>query len=299
MASHLDSRTTLFGCLAAGGVTFIWAMWLVVSRTGAQTALNAFDLTAIRYGVSAVVSLPIVLYYKPWRKMTIKRIAGLSMFLGPGYVLCVYFAFDYASAAHGGVFMNGAMPAFTLLFSYWFLNQSSTKTQIIGLVLILGGAVLSAADVSGLSIPGAWRGDVLFVVAAVFFSGYLIVARAWGVTLTQVMFCSSIVNAVLFVPVWYFFLPSGLNEVGGSQLYLQVFYQGLVPGLLGLLLVAYATRTIGPASTSAFIAAVPGLGVLLGILFLNEIPGFTGWVGLAVLTPGILMVSLGGRKPNG
>jgi len=66
--------------------------------------------------------------------------------------------------------------------------------------------------------------------------------------------------------------------------------------MLGLLLAAYATRTIGPASTSAFIAAVPGLGVLLGIAFLNEVPGIIGWIGLVVLTPGILMVSLGGRK---
>jgi len=287
----------MLGCLAAGGVTLIWAMWLVVSRTGAQSSLNAYDLTAIRYGVSALVSLPIVMYFKPWRNMSLARIAGLSMLLGPGYILCVYFAFDYAPAAHGGIFMNGAMPAITLLFSYWFLKQSSTRIQLAGLVLILGGAALSAADVSGLSIPGAWRGDIMFVVAAVFFAGYLVVARAWGITPTQVMFCSSVVNAILFVPVWYFLLPSGLSEVGDAQLYLQVFYQGLVPGLLGLLLVAYATRTIGPASTSAFIAAVPGLGVLLGIIFLKEIPGFIGWVGLAVLTPGILMVSLGGHKP--
>ena len=295
----LTKRTTLLGCLAAAGVTLIWSMWLVISRAGAQSSLNAYDLTAIRYGVSAVFSLPIVLHYKPWRNMSILRIAGLSVLLGPGYILCVYFAFDYAPAAHGGIFMNGALPAITLLFSYWFLKQASTRIQLAGLVLILGGAALSAADLSGLSIPGAWRGDIMFVVAAVFFAGYLIAARAWGVTPTQVMLCSSIVNAILFVPVWYFLLPSGLSEVEDGQLYLQLFYQGLVPGLLGLLLVAYATRTIGPAPTSAFIAAVPALGVVLGIIFLNEIPGHIGWVGLAVLTPGILMVSLGGRSMGG
>lgn len=286
----------VLGCMAAGGVTLIWAMWLVVSRMGAQSPLNAFDLAAIRYGVSAVATLPIVIYFKPWRDMSLGRIAGLSMLLGPGYILCVYFAFDYAPAAHGGIFMNGALPAITLLFSLWFLKQKSTLIQLVGVVLILIGAALSAADISGLSIAGAWRGDVMFVIAGVFFAGYLVAARAWGITPTQVMFCSSIVNALLFVPVWYFLLPSGLGQVGGTVLYLQVFYQGLLPGLLGLILVAYATRTIGPAPTSAFIAAVPGLGVLLGIVFLKEIPGAIGWIGLLVLTPGILMVSLGGRS---
>jgi len=290
-----SANTRLLGCLAAGTVVLIWSMWLVVSRYGAQSSLNAFDLAAIRYGVSALASLPIILWYRPWRSMSLQRIAGLSILLGPAYILCVYFAFDYAPAAHGGIFMNGAMPAITLLFSYWFLKQKSTAVQLVGVVLIFSGTVLTAADLSGLSVVGAWRGDILFVIAAIFFSGYLVAARAWGITPTQVMFCSSIVNAVLYVPIWYFFLPSGLADVKTDQLYLQIFYQGLLPGLLGLILVAAATKSIGPAATSAFIAAVPGLGAVLGAVILHEIPGTTGWLSLVVLTIGILMVSLGVR----
>ena len=292
----LSSRPLLSGCLAAGAVVFIWAFWLVVSRAGAQSTLNAYDLTAIRYGISAVASLPIVLYYKPWRSMSLKRIAGLSLLLGPLYILCVYFAFDYAPAAHGGVYMNGAMPAITLFLSFLFLQQKSTSIQLFGVGLIFSGTLLTAADVSGLSIPGAWRGDLLFIVAAVFFSGYLVVARAWSVTPTQVMLCGSLINAIIFVPIWYWWLPSGLAEADGAQLALQIFYQGLIPGLLGLVLVAVATKNIGPAATSAFIAAVPGLGAVLGAIFLNEVPGTLGWLSLVVLTVGILMVSLGVRR---
>ncbi len=292
------SRTTLYGYLAAGGVTLIWASWLVVSRSGSKTTLTAYDMAALRYGVSALAALPVVLYYKPWNSMSLKRIAGLTFLLGPIYILCVYLAFDYAPAAHGGIFMNGAMPAVTLLLSWWWLKQKATTLQLIGVVLIFVGAVLSAADLSGLSVPGAWRGDILFVIAALFFSAYLVVARAWNLKPTQVLLCSSIINAILFVPVWYFWLPSGFDGISDGQLWLQVLYQGLIPGLLGLLLVAYATRTIGTAATSAFIAAVPALGVLLGVIFLEEIPGWIGWLSLIVLTPGILMVSLGSRKKS-
>ena len=277
-------------------MVFIWALWLVVSRAGAQSTLNAYDLTAIRYGISAVASLPIVLYYKPWRSMSLQRIAGLSLLLGPLYILCVYFAFDYAPAAHGGVYMNGAMPAITLFLSFLFLQQKSTSIQLFGVGLIFSGTLLTAADVSGLSIPGAWRGDLLFIVAAVFFSGYLVVARAWSVTPTQVMLCGSLINAIIFVPIWYWWLPSGLAQADRAQLALQIFYQGLIPGLLGLVLVAVATKNIGPAATSAFIAAVPGLGAVLGAIFLNEVPGTLGWLSLVVLTVGILMVSLGVRR---
>lgn len=293
---NIFSGPRLRGCLAAAGLTLIWSMWLVVSRMGAQSSLNAFDLAAIRYGIAGVASLPFVLYFKPWRTMSAGRIAGLSILLGPAYVLCVYFAFDFAPAAHGGIFMNGSMPAITLLLTWWVNKQPSTGLQIFGVLLIFAGAVLSAADVTGLSIPGAWRGDLLLSIAAIFFSGYLVLARNWGVTPTQVMLCSSIVNAVLFVPIWYFFLPSGLDDVQPHQFYLQAVYQGLLPGLLGLVFAAYATRLIGPAVTSAFIAAVPALAMLLGVVFLKEIPGIIGWIGLLVLTPGILLVSLGAES---
>jgi len=164
--------------------------------------------------------------------------------------------------------------------------------------LIFSGTLLTAADVTGLSIPGAWRGDILFVIASVFFSGYLVAARAWSVTPTQVMLCGSLINAILFVPVWYWFLPSGFSGADSKMLALQIFYQGLIPGLLGLVLVAVATKNIGPASTSAFIAAVPGLGAILGAVFLKEIPGLMGWLSLVVLTAGILMVSLGVKAKN-
>jgi len=247
-------------------VVFIWALWLVVSRAGAQSTLNAYDLTAIRYGISAVASLPIVLYYKPWRSMSLKRIAGLSLLLGPLYILCVYFAFDYAPAAHGGVYMNGAMPAITLFLSFLFLQQKSTSIQLFGVGLIFSGTLLTAA--------------------------YLVVARAWSVTPTQVMLCGSLINAIIFVPIWYWWLPSGLAEADGAQLALQIFYQGLIPGLLGLVLVAVATKNIGPAATSAFIAAVPGLGAVLGAIFLNEVPGTLGWLSLVVLTVGIFFTHL-------
>lgn len=290
-------RQLVLGCLAAFSVTLIWATWLVASRTGAKSPLTPFDLAALRYGVSAIVALPIVLYYRPWRTMSVGRIATVSFLLGPQYILAVFFAFEFAPAAHGGVFMNGALPAITLFISWVFLKDKPRTWQIVGVVLILSGAGFSAADGSVIDQQGVWIGDVLFVVAAIFFAGYVVLGRLWSVSATQVLLCSSIVNGVYFVPLWYFFLPSGIAETSTQQLLIQTLYQGLIPGLIGLLLVAYASRNAGPAVTASFMAAVPALGTLLGVAFLGEIPGFIGWLGLVVLTPGIILVAcFSGRK---
>jgi uncharacterized membrane protein len=39
-------------------------------------------------------------------------------------------------------------------------------------------------------------------------------------------------------------------------------------------------------------AAVPGLGTILSLIFLGEEPGLLGWISLMILTPGIVMVAM-------
>jgi drug/metabolite transporter (DMT)-like permease len=69
-----------------------------------------------------------------------------------------------------------------------------------------------------------------------------------------------------------------------------------VPTLLGLLLIGYAARTIGSNTTSTRMAAVPGVGTVLGILFLDEILKPIGWIALLTLTIGIIVTSLPKKK---
>ena len=163
---------------------------------------------------------------------------------------------------------------------------------MIGVAAIIVGASLAVADASQLSLSDSWIGDTFFVIAAIFFSAYLVVSRLWQIKILQILMCSSVINAIIFVPVWYWLLPSGMAEASESQLLIQILYQGLIPNLLGLLLVATAVRHVGPAATAAFMAAVPGLGTILSLIFLGEAPGILGWLSLAILTPGIVMVAV-------
>jgi len=289
---NVQTRRPWIGYLAAVAVSLIWATWLVASRSGAQSSLTVYDLAAFRYGISAVFALPFVLYFKPWRHMTLFRIAVVTTLLSPVYILLVFGAFVYAPAAHGGIFMNGALPAITLFIGWYWLSESISIRQLSGVLLILTGAVLAAADTAQLAIGPSWLGDLMFLAGGIFFSGYLVVGRVWNITTSQVLLCSSVINAVFFVPVWYLLLPTGIPEASNDQLMLQVLYQGLIPGLIGLLLVATAARNIGSSATAAFMASVPALGTVLSMIYLGEFPGTLGWISLFILTPGILIVAL-------
>jgi len=293
-SAHKARRVTprIRGFAAAITVLFIWSSWLVVSRVGALSPLTVFDLAAIRYGVSSLLVLPIVLWLKPWREMSFKRIAVITTLLGPFYILLVFGGFKYAPAAHGGIYMNGALPVITLGLAWMWISERPTPRQIIGSLIVIIGVVMVVADTARIDLGDAWLGDGMFFGAAVFFSGYMVASRVWSITIPQLLLCSSVLNALIFVPIWALFLPSEIGNASTNDLGLQLLYQGIIPNLFGLLLVTYAVRTIGAPATSGFMAAVPGLGALLSLIFLDEALGVLGWAALVLLTLGIVLMAL-------
>ena len=229
--------------------------------------------------------------------MPLGRIITLTVLLGPIYVLAVFGGFKLAPAAHGGIFMNGVLPLITLVITWTWLSQRPSKQEIFGSLIILCGVILTVGDTS-FSFLNTWQGDLMLVTAALFFCLYMVVSRLWSVTSLQVLMCSSVLNAIIFVPIWYLFLPSGIAEATPTEFWLQALFQGLVPNLFGLLMITLAARHIGPSNTAAYMASVPGLVALLSLIFLNEPIGLISWAGIFVLTIGILAMTLNKRHQD-
>ena len=261
-----SSPSHVTGYAAAWTIVFVWSFWLIVSRVANQSGLTIYDLAAMRYGLASLVALPLCLYYKPWRGLRLTQIALLSFILGPVYILTVFSGFLFAPAAHGGIFMNGVLPLISILFGIFLFRARPSLQQVLGAALILISAVVLAWDASVTSLQNAWIGDLLFVIGALFFSTYVVLSERWQLGAMQIIFCGTLVNAVLYLPIWALWLPSGLADAPLGPFLLQAAYQGFVPNLLGLLFIAHASRTIGNGNTSVILAAVPGGGALLGAL---------------------------------
>lgn len=292
-----SSPSHVTGYAAAWTIVLVWSFWLIVSRVANDSGLTVYDLAAMRYGLASLVALPLCLYYKPWRGLRLSQIAVLSFILGPVYILIVFSGFLYAPAAHGGIFMNGVLPLISILFGIFLFRKLPGTQQLLGAALILVSSVVLAWDTSVTNIQNAWVGDLMFVVGAIFFSSYVILSERWQLRPMQIIFCGTVVNAALYLPVWVLWLPSGLADAPLRPLLLQAVYQGFVPNLIGLLFVAHASRTIGNGNTSSILAAVPGGGALLGLLILGESLSVTSVLALVTLTIGLLM-SVRRRTPQ-
>jgi drug/metabolite transporter (DMT)-like permease len=188
--------------------------------------------------------------------------------------------------------MNGLMPFFTLIFGFFLLRQKIFFQQILGAATILLGGCLAVYDGLELSFSDAWIGDLFFIIGAIFFSIYVVLSRLWNITMTQLLFCGSVINAIIYLPIYIAFLPKGITEAPNQILVLQMIYQGFVPNLIGIFFITYASQKIGSASISAILSSVPPIGSVLGLLILGELLGIFGWLSLILITPGILLVVL-------
>ncbi|MGB1695589.1 MAG: DMT family transporter, partial [Paracoccaceae bacterium] len=245
-----------------------------------------------RYGISALVALPFVIYFKAWKNLPFQRIVILTFLLGPLYILTVFSGFIFAPAAHGGVFMNGPVPIMTLILGAILLNTAIEYRKLAGAALIIVSSAVLGFGASGLMLAQSWIGDLCFVFGGLCFAVFVTLSRLWNIKTLDIFFCGSVVNAVIYVPVWYFFLPSGFATTEISLVVLQSIYQGLLPNLVGLVFIAHASKTAGADVTAAFMAIVPGFGALLGVILLSEQMPLTSWGAIVGLTAGLLLMAL-------
>ena len=290
MGAFLSSPRS--GYLACTMVVCIWAFWLIVSRIGATSTLTIYDLATLRYGISALVALPFVIYFKAWKNLPFQRIVILTFLLGPLYILTVFSGFIFAPAAHGGVFMNGPVPIMTLILGAILLNTAIEYRKFAGAALIIVSSAVLGFGASGFMLAQSWLGDLCFIFGGLCFAVFVTLSRLWNIKTLDIFFCGSVVNAVIYVPVWYFFLPSGFATTEISLVVLQSIYQGLLPNLVGLVFIAHASKTAGADVTAAFMAIVPGFGALLGVILLSEQMPLTSWGAIVGLTAGLLLMAL-------
>lgn len=285
----------LTGWLAAFGAVAVWSGWVVVSRLGVIQTLTIYDMMALRFLVAAVAVAPLLWRYWP-RHLRWWQTLAISFGQGVPYLALAFAGLQFAPTSHAGVMMNGTLPIFAALLSWLWLKERSDRWKIAGISVILIGCGLIGWDRESVGAGSdAWIGHLMFIAAALLVAANLIGTKAWQITGQQAMVLIPTVNLLWFGPLYIVFLPKALAEASWSEILLQGAYQGLGPGLLGLLWFAAAIRSIGTSPTAAMMAMVPGMAALLGIPVLGEWPSGLAWIGLILTTGGILLAA--GLRP--
>src|SRR5665647_1496103 len=199
------SNSSRAGLIAVFFTICIWAGFILVSRHGGKSVLTGWDVTALRFGVGALIAL----FFLPRVALPpYKVILLFSMFGGVGYAIAVYVAFRLAPAAHAAVLLPGALPFSTAVIAWLWLRQKPSPSQRIALMLVFVGIALTAADTlsRGAHLTGIQMlGDLLFLCGSSSWAVFTLLLRRYPVSPLTAAVSTTLGSAILYLPVWWLF----------------------------------------------------------------------------------------------
>jgi drug/metabolite transporter (DMT)-like permease len=265
MSEHHSSRD---GLIAAFFTICIWTGFILVSRYGGKGVLTGWDVTALRFGVGALIAL---IFLPRVTLPPYKVILLFSVFGGIGYSVVVYAGFRMA-------------------------RQKPSAAQRMALMLVFIGIALTAADTfsHGAHLTGTQMfGDLLFLCGSSSWAVFTLLLRRYPMEPLTAAVTTTLGSATLYLPVWWLFLPSTLNQAPLAEIAMQAAYQGVLVVFVAMMLYTFAARRLGAQTVTLLMAIVPGVSALAAVPVLGEPLSLLTLAGLGAVTMGAV---LGARK---
>lgn len=298
------------GLLAAVVTVAIWTGFIVIARASAGHTLTSFDLALCRLVGASLVLLPWGLYLTrrdsaagktsfsllgfsplPWRQTVIAGFFG-----GLVYSVLCYAGFFFAPAAHASVLMPGSLPLWTALLAVVVLGERLTKARAFGLICIVAGdAVVGGTSLLRAAMGGGdvWKGDLLFMSAALCWSVYGVTARHFKLDAVRATIAITAFGFFTYVPAYALLsglgmIPTQLAAAPWSEIAFQMMFQGGGSVVISGITFTHMVRHFGPIRSTMITALVPGLSALGAVIFLGEPLALNLLAGLALVTLGIM-----------
>ena len=301
------------GLLSALVTVLIWTSFILIARASADPArgglLTPFDIAFCRIVGAAVILVPWGVYLVQQDRargnfggawlgvspLPARITVSVGLFGGLLYAMLAYSGFVHAPALHASVLMPGSLPLWTALLAWWLLGDRITPMRALGLGLIVLGDLLVGGSSLWHAFDGGqvWVGDVLFMLAAMCWATYSVLARHHGLEAVRATIAITTFALVTFVPTYSALVFTGI--VSGHvftapwrDVLFQAFFQGWGSVVISGITFTQMIRHYGPVRSTMITALVPGLSALGAVWLLGEPLRWNLALGLTLVTAGIL-----------
>ncbi len=264
-------------------------------------AMDSLAIGSFRFGIGFVLLLPVALLQGgrwPARRDW-PAVAGLGVLFFALFPLLFNASLIFTTAARGALALS-TLPLLTMLVGAALGSEALTARKSLGVVIAMLGVAL--ALLSGLTSapPGAWRGDLLMVAAALCMAFYSIwskrfIARSGPIRFTAMAMGVGAVCLIVMSCWRGSFAP--LADFGIPQ-WLAATYLGAFGSALTFYLWAFALARTTPTRVAISVTVNPVAAALVGALLLHEPINSNLVGGIATVFVGIWIATTPGRWPR-
>ena len=265
------------------------------------SAMDSLAIGSFRFGIGFVLLLPVALLQGgrwPARRdwAAVAALGMLFFFLFP---LLFNASLIFTTAARGALALS-TLPLLTMLVGAALGSEALTARKSLGVLIAMLGVALALLSALTSAPPGAWRGDVLMVGAALCMAFYSIwskpfIARSGPIPVTTMAMG---VGAVCLIAMSCWrgsFAP--VAEFGMPQ-WLAASYLGAFGSALTFYLWAFALARTTPTRVAISVTVNPVAASLVGALLLGEPLSWNLVGGIVTVFAGIWIATMPGRMPR-
>ncbi len=250
-------------------------------------------LVNARLIIASLIFLPILLRkkYLPLLAPIWKHVLVLSVI--NNMIPFTLFSFASLGSSSNILAILNATTAFnTMVIAYFWINESVTFKQIVGLILGFIGVIIL---VNPQNSEATLISSISCLAAAAFYSlSTVFIQKNSAKTNKLVLIGWSIVfSAVLMMPISYIYLPESIPSFEAN---ISAVWLGAVSTGLGFLGYVRLIDKIGAVKTSIVAYFLPVFGILWGYIFLDEKISISVVIGCLVVLMGIFLATSNNNK---
>jgi drug/metabolite transporter (DMT)-like permease len=279
-------------------VMFFWGITWTSSKV-LVSYTSALTVGYLRYTIALPLFLILLRYrgipaLQIFRKNTIHILVLSGIFGIFGSIFLRLYGLQFTTAGQASI-LAGFSPVGVALFAYIMHREKLAGNwgyigfvvSFIGVVFVVGIQPLLEFNLDYLV------GNIFVFIGVIGWGFFSSISKSAMKELSpiEVIAGSIFIGWICFGITILFDLDSLTSIIVTPEFLFHLFFIGVFPSFFGYILYFSSIKNIGPTRSGAFISLVPIFGVIMSVLFLDEIIYWTFMVGLILIVVGILVIN--------
>ncbi len=275
-------------------VAVIWALNFSIIKVTLEE-IGPFAFNALRFVFAAALLIGVT----KWRgfKVIVKKehlipIIGIGLVGNLVYQVLFIVGVNLTNAANSAVIL-GTIPVWIALMAHLFTDEKLSTIKTLGITFaFIGVGLIIFGRSSGFSFSGTSAlGDVIVLLSAIAWAAYTILSKKYLKEYNSSQY-SAFISLIGVIALVLGGIPDLLKtDFSGISLagYGGILYSGFLSVGLAYLIWNRGVHKIGAVRTAAYQNLVPVLGVVFGVVLLNESLNLLQYLGSGSVLVGIYL----------